>query len=111
MLKNLETVSRDQLASLISMVSGEPKVDLPETLRWIERNTTHEANDPQYDLHQDTFSGAFKVATRYTARLAALFITAATPLTVLSPLVSDNHCFFYLSFRQSLQGAQQVSKQ
>eukprot|EP00656_Telonema_subtile_P012924 TRINITY_DN16542_c0_g1_i3.p1 TRINITY_DN16542_c0_g1~~TRINITY_DN16542_c0_g1_i3.p1 ORF type:complete len:788 (+),score=168.65 TRINITY_DN16542_c0_g1_i3:78-2441(+) len=60
-LRDLDTVDRDGLAELLRMASGEAQVPLPKELKWIERNTTHEANDPQYDLHQDTFSGAYKV--------------------------------------------------
>ena len=39
---------------------AEDQSVIPARIEWVGRNTTHEPGDPQYSLHVDTFSGAFK---------------------------------------------------
>jgi hypothetical protein len=62
LLKDLDSLDDAGIIELLQMMAGEilpADADqasvIPRGIRWIDRNTTHEDKDPQYQLHVDTF--------------------------------------------------------
>jgi hypothetical protein len=57
LLKDLDALTESQIIAILQMASGEPELGIPRAIRWQLRNTSHTAQDPQYEAHVDNAVG------------------------------------------------------